>query len=98
MMAIIVDTQNSEQIDSSGTMNLIFIREVPSSNVGRNVGCPDFGYFGVSPDRFRYMKVNVGLCSCFGTSFPIRYLLIMLPSDAVCSDLLTEALPGTQVK
>lgn len=79
-------------------MNLIFIKEVPSSNVGRNAGCLDFGYSGVSPDRFRYMKVNIGLCNCFGTCFQNRYLPIMLPSDAVCSDLLTEALTGTQAK
>jgi len=45
-----------------------------------------------------FLQTDSIICSCFGTSFQIRYLLIMLLSDAVCSDLLTEALPGTQVK
>jgi hypothetical protein len=68
-----VDTQNTEQTDSSGITSLIFIREVPSSNVGRNAECPDFGFSGFSPDRFSYMKVNVGYASAL--AHPFRFVI-----------------------
>lgn len=68
-MAIMVDTQSTDQTDSSGIMNLIFNREVPSSNVIRNGECPDFRFSGVSPDRFRYMKVNVGYAAALAHAF-----------------------------
>jgi hypothetical protein len=43
-------------------------------------------------------EIKRGLSICFGTSVQIRYLLTMLPSDAVCCYLLTGLLTGAQVK
>jgi hypothetical protein len=60
MMGITVDTQNTEQTDSSSIMSLSFIRNIPSSNDGRKTEFPDFWFFGVSSDRFRYIMVNLG--------------------------------------
>lgn len=68
-----VDTQNGEQTDLSGSMSLIFIREFPSSKVGRNAGCPDFGFSGVSPDRFRYMKVHMGYAAAL--AHPSKFVI-----------------------
>ena len=73
MIAVMVDTQNKEQTDSSSIMSLSVITEVPSSNVSRNAGCPDFGFSGVSPHRFRYLKVNVGYAAALAR--PLKFVI-----------------------